>query len=448
MKILYFDCFSGISGDMFLGAMLDIGVKEDYLRQQLNLLNVSGYQLDIYQDQRKGITGTKAKVTLVNDHDEHNHNHHDEHHHNHHHEHHHNHHHEHHHNHDHEHHYNHDHEHHHEHHDRNLYNITELINNSALNSNIKNLSIKMFKHIAEAEAKIHGKTIEDVHFHEVGAIDSIIDIVGAAICIDYIKVNKIIFSTIAVGGGFVHCAHGKFPVPAPATVEILKGIKITSGDVEKELTTPTGAAIVKVIANEFTNSKNFTISKIGYGIGHRDNPIPNVLRVFVGEVEDSLNNTPYYLKESAKVIECNIDDGNPEIYPYVIEQLFDAGAMDVWLTPIVMKKGRSALTISVMCHQELVNKMTEILFFETSTIGVRTYDVDKVMLKRNFITINTPYGEVVFKTTTSGDNDIRFKPEYEDCKRIASTHNIPLNKVYELVNKLFKSPNTTKKEHK
>ncbi|MBM7616362.1 nickel pincer cofactor biosynthesis protein LarC [Alkaliphilus hydrothermalis] len=409
MKVLYFDCFSGISGDMFLGAMLDIGVKEEYLRQQLDLLKVSGYQLKVYSDERKGITGTRAKVQLVHEHN-HNHSHHHL-----------------------------QHDHHLDHHHRNLQDITKIINHSQLNDHVKKISLEMFHHIAVAEAKIHGKSLNDVHFHEVGAIDSIVDIVGAAICIDCLKVDKVIFSTIAVGGGFVHCAHGIFPVPAPATVEILKGIKITSGGVEKELTTPTGAAIVKALANEFSDNKDFIIEKIGYGIGGRDNPIPNVLRVFLGKVEDIPLRLSYTEKEQAKVLECNIDDSNPEVYPYIMERLFEAGAMDVWMTPIVMKKGRTATTLSVLCSQELMEDMLNILFLETSTIGVRSYDVEKTMLKRSFVMIDTPYGSVTFKTVSYNGKEIKYKAEYEDCRRIAKEHKLPLNQVYDTVNKIYQN---------
>ncbi|GAB6087690.1 nickel pincer cofactor biosynthesis protein LarC [Alkaliphilus crotonatoxidans] len=407
MKILYFDCFSGISGDMFLGAMLDIGVPEETLRQGLDKLQLPGYSLEVFTDQRRGITGTRVNVQLLHDHS-HGHHHKDDHH---------------------------DHVHHHQH--RNLYDIKKIINQSQLSQAVKEMSITIFTHIAEAEAKIHGKSLEEVHFHEVGAIDSIVDIVGAAICIHALPVDKILFSTVAVGSGFVNCAHGRFPVPAPATAELLRGIKITSGEVEKELTTPTGAAIVKALADEIIDHKDFTIERIGYGIGERDNPVPNVLRVYLGEIDYS-NDEPVKEVPLNKVIECNIDDSNPEIYPYVMERLLEAGAMDAWLTPIVMKKGRSATTLTVLCDRNHLDTMVDIIFEETTTIGVRTYDVSKVMMDRRIVTLETPYGPVSYKSVFHNGREIKFKPEFEDCKRIALDYKLPINQVYETLRDIYR----------
>lgn len=424
MKILYFDCFSGISGDMFLGAMIDIGVPQETLRESLQKLNLPGYKLQIYTDQRKGITGTRVDVKLLHDesgvpsiadhHHGHPHHHETDHHHDH------------------------DHHDHHHHVHRNINDIKKIIDDSGLSDSVKKLSLNMFSHIALAEAKIHGKPLEEVHFHEVGAVDSIVDIVGAAICANFLRVDKILFSTIAVGGGFVNCAHGKFPVPAPATVEILKGIKITSGEVEKELTTPTGAAIVKVLADEITNRKEFTIEKIGYGIGKRDNPIPNVLRVFLGEMDSVAIQQPAKGNQVDKIIECNIDDSNPEIYPFVMERLLAAGAMDAWLTPIIMKKGRSAIKLAALCRSSKLDEMIQIIFEETTTIGVRTYDVSKVMMDRKLITLQTPYGPVGFKSIFRNGKEVKFKPEFEDCKKIALDYKIPINQVYETLKEIYK----------
>ncbi|SHJ96826.1 hypothetical protein SAMN02745883_00942 [Caminicella sporogenes DSM 14501] len=249
MKILYYDCFSGISGDMNLGALIDLGVDTDYLLKELSKLGLnSEYKIKIEKKNKNGIEGTKVDVILQHEHKKHHH----------------------------------DKKHHHHVH-RNLKDIEEIINSSTLNDSIKKLSISMFMKIAEAEAKVHGKTLYEVHFHEVGAIDSIIDIVGAAICIDYLKPDKIVASHVQVGGGFVECAHGLIPVPAPATVEILKGIPIKSGIVPFETTTPTGAAILAVNVDEFTDKVDMTIEKVGYGVGSRDLEIPNVLRVYLGK---------------------------------------------------------------------------------------------------------------------------------------------------------------------
>ncbi|GAA0181646.1 hypothetical protein SH2C18_41520 [Clostridium sediminicola] len=280
MKILYYDCFAGISGDMNLGAMIDLGVKEEYLKEELAKLNLDGeFQIEVKRDSRKGISGTKVDVVLLNQHEHHHHNeenhccgHHgdhqccNEHKHVHINE---------------EHGHSHSHSHSHEH--RNLIHIEKIINESSLNNNVKELSKKMFLKVAEAEAKVHGKDLYEVHFHEVGATDSIVDIIGAAICLDYLKVDEVMASTVQVGGGFVKCAHGLMPVPAPATAEILKGIPITSGIIKYEATTPTGAAILATTVKEFTDSKDFTIEKTGYGVGTIDKEIPNILRVFLAK---------------------------------------------------------------------------------------------------------------------------------------------------------------------
>lgn len=442
MRILYYDCFSGISGDMNLGAMIDLGIDKDYLIGELSKLNISGYNIEVSIDNRKGITGTKVKVRLESEevhhhHDEHDHNysHHHEHDH-HHHEHSHDH------NHIHDHHSHGEHVHSHgesEHQHRNLKDIEDIIDNSSLSERVKALSKKIFLKVAEAEAKIHGKPLMEVHFHEVGALDSIIDIIGAAICLDYLKVDKVMAGSVELGGGFVKCAHGLFPVPAPATAEILKGIPIKLGAVPFETTTPTGAAILAAIVDEFTDKKEFTINKVAYGIGHRDTEIPNVLRVYLGEVQEKTafgeaaveKNSKVY--EEAFVLECNIDDMNPELYDYVMEKLFNEGSMDVFMTPIIMKKGRPGIKLSVLCDESIEKKLIEVLLRETTTLGVRKYKVEKSMLKREFSSLQTRYGEVRVKTAYLNGEKVKCKPEYDDCKRIALDKNIPINAVYEEV---------------
>lgn len=262
MKILYYDCFAGISGDMNLGAMIDAGVDKDYLIKELSKLSINGeFEIEIKRDSRKGIEGTKVDVILSSE--EHHHCENDQHENEHVHEQHHN-----------------KHEHH-SHVHRNLKDIEDIINSSELNENVKSLSLSMFKKVAEAEAKVHGKPLYEVHFHEVGAVDSIVDIVGAAICLDYIKADKIISSPVELGGGFVKCAHGIIPIPAPATVEILKGIPVKTGKIPYETTTPTGAAILAVSVQEFSDTNEFIIEQTGYGVGGRDTEIPNILRIFI-----------------------------------------------------------------------------------------------------------------------------------------------------------------------
>lgn len=468
MRILYYDCFSGISGDMNLGALIDLGVPKDYLIMELEKLNISGYEIEVSEDNRKGITGTKVKVKLDCECDSGSHYGDDK---NHGHEHHHHHEHSEHHNHErgqeHNHqndkaHHHHDnnqvegHNHHHmdeahnihhqhtehlhthdnEHHQhRNLKDIEAIINNSQLNDNVKKLSLKMFLKVAEAEAKIHGKPLMEVHFHEVGAVDSIVDIIGSAIGLDYLKVDKVLSASVELGGGFVKCAHGLFPVPAPATAEILKGIPVKLGAVPVETTTPTGAAILAATVDEFTDKKEFVVNKIAYGIGQRDTVIPNVLRVYLGEIHEAAADTEGCEEEEAFILECNIDDMNPELYDYTIERLFELGAMDVFMTPIIMKKGRPGIKLSVLCSVEKEVSMTKLLLKETTTLGVRKYKVHKTMLKREFSTVKTSFGEIRVKTSLLNGERIKAKPEYEDCKRVAKENNISISLVYEEVNK-------------
>jgi pyridinium-3,5-bisthiocarboxylic acid mononucleotide nickel chelatase len=310
MKILYYDCFAGISGDMNLGAMLDMGVDQKYLLKELDNLPIDSYKIKVYKDKRGGITGTKVDVIVPpqkkasSRHTQKK---------------------------------------------RTFRDITRMIRQSNLSANVKRISIDIFTRLARAEGKIHGHKIEDVHFHEVGAIDSIIDIVGAAICLDYLKVDKVISSPIQVGSGIINCSHGTLPVPAPATAEVLQGIPIKTGLVPFEATTPTGAAIIAATAVSFTEKIDFTPLKIGYGLGSKDSSIPNVLRLFLGEISANDAKADDPETGEAVIIECNIDDMNPEFYDALMERLFAAGAHDVFLTPIIMKKSRPAVMVSVLC---------------------------------------------------------------------------------------------------
>jgi uncharacterized protein (TIGR00299 family) protein len=433
MKILYYDCFCGISGDMNLAALIDLGVPKEYLIQELLKLNLNlEYEIKIQQAAKLGITGTRVDVMLkdefndkvrISEQASHEHSHHqdEDHHHddnNHDHEH----------SHIHEHtHSNEEHAHNHEHHHRNLKDIEEIINLSDLSNKVKELSLKMFIKVAEAEAKVHGKPLYEVHFHEVGAIDSIVDIVGAAICLDYLNVDKIIASPVQVGGGFVKCAHGLMPVPAPATTEILKNIPINTGIVQFETTTPTGAAILSANAQEFISKVDFSITKVAYGIGHRDLEIPNVLRVYLGEKES------FEKVEKQYIIETNIDDMNPEIYGYIEEKLFEAGALDVFKTPIVMKKGRPGVKLSVLVDEKNEKALLDIIFEETTSIGVRKYEVEKIMLDREFSKVKTEYGDITVKKSYYKGKLVKYKPEYEECKIIAKEKDIAIDKIYKAV---------------
>lgn len=388
LKVLYYDCFSGISGDMNLAALVDLGVPGTFLINELKKLNLTGYTVKITSDQRNSIFGTNVNVKLNNDQSENYH--------------------------------------------RHLSDIVRIIESSELNDTVKSKSLKMFQKLAEAEAKVHGKDINEIHFHEVGAIDSIIDIVGAAICIDYLKPEKILCSSVELGSGMVKCAHGIFPVPAPATAEILKNIPVKTGNQPFEATTPTGAVILACNVDEFTNQDNFFTIKTGYGIGYKKSEIPNVLRVFSGELKESKEQ-----KMLHTIFECNIDDMNSEILEYVMNKLFDAGADDVFITPIIMKKSRNGSKLNVLCQSSIKEIVTKILINETSTFGFRSYPVNKTEIKRDFVELETKYGKVRIKRAIHKNEVIKQKPEYEDCVKIAKENNIPIIEVYRKIEKLL-----------
>lgn len=403
MKILYYDCFSGISGDMNLAALIDIGVDKDYILKELLKLNFNDYKIEIEKDSRKGIQGTKVNVILnkSNEYQSITHKHEN----------------------------NKEFKHFHEH--RNLKDIENIINSSTLKENVKENALKIFKKVQKAEAKIYGKPLGEIHFHDVGAVDSIIDIVGAAICLDYLKIDKIKASTIEVGSGFAKCEHGMLPLPAPATAEILKNMPIKS-KVSFEATTPTGAAILANYADEFTDEKNFKITKIGYGIGHEDiGDIPNILRVFIGEEFEHKEDD--YLTDEVLVMECNIDDMNPELYEYVIGLLFDQGALDVYMIPIIMKKQRPAVKLNVLCRIEQEDNIKDIILTNTTTLGFRKYKVNRSMLRREIDKVDTKYGEITVKSAYYKGNKIKSKPEYEECKKAALKNNIAISEVYKEV---------------
>ncbi len=428
MTVLYYDCFSGISGDMNLGAMVDLGVDPEYLRKELGKLKAGSFWLEFKKEQRKGITGTRAYVHLTEHNDpikagqqskqtlNHDHPHlpNQE--------------------------QNHGQEKYHGFHERNLEEIREIINHSSLNNTVKKRSLAIFTRIAEAEAKIHGKSVNEIHFHEVGAIDSIVDIVGAALCLEYLKPDRIISSSVEVGGGFVKCEHGIFPVPAPATAEILQNIPIKSGSVQSETTTPTGAAILATVVNEFNDNVHMIIRKTGYGIGSKDFDIPNVLRVHMGELADSAATD--LETQAAYIIECNIDDMNPEMYGHIMDLLFEKGADDVFITPIIMKKARPASKLSVLCGTKIADEIVNILITHTTTLGVRKHKVEKMMLKRDFQQIKTRFGPVTVKTAFYKGKRLRTKPEFEDCVRIAKENNIPVQAVYQEINKIIVNLNS------
>ncbi|MCB1775865.1 MAG: nickel pincer cofactor biosynthesis protein LarC [Candidatus Competibacteraceae bacterium] len=380
MKILYYDCFAGISGDMHLAALLDLGVDHHAWRQELAKLNLEGYQVQIGRASRKGITGTQVHVVVDSQQPE----------------------------------------------PRNLRQIETLIGRSALPDAIQARAMDVFWRLAAVEARIHGTTLDRIHFHEVGALDAIVDIVGGVIALDWLKVERVLCSPVELGSGMAHCEHGVLPVPAPATLELLKAAPVRLGAVPFEATTPTGAALLMSGVDEFVERPAFSIQRIGYGVGHRDGPIPNVLRVCLGEQA-----APARREEELCVLECNIDDMNPECYDHVLERLFAEGALDAWLTPVQMKKNRPGILLSVLGSPEQASRLTERLLIETTTLGVRQYPVTRTALAREIVQVMTPYGEVAIKLARHQGQTLRAKPEYEDCKRLALACGAPIHQVYE-----------------
>jgi uncharacterized protein (TIGR00299 family) protein len=436
MKILYYDCFSGISGDMNLGALIDLGVSRETLISGLQKLNTGGWRLDITRDQRHGIAGTRVTV-ITRENEEHYHGHdqgngYD-------------------HGHIHDHGNGYDHGHIHDHgngydhghiHDhgnghsgehRNLADIEKIVMESGLKPAVRELAMKIFRHIAVAEAAVHEKPLEEIHFHEVGAIDSIVDIVGAAICLDDLGVDRVYVSEIELGGGMVRCQHGLLPVPAPATERIIIGFPVHTGGVSFEATTPTGAAIIAATAEPLPPSLKYVIRKSGYGIGQKNNPArPNILRVFLAETVDREETG-----HQARLIECNIDDMNPETSEYISGRLFEAGAGDVWFTPVIMKKGRPAYTLSIICEEEQVAAVREIIFTETTTIGLRVTTFTKETLHREFEEIETRFGRVLIKKSYFNGVLVSMKPEAGRCASIAQETGLPMKQVMNEINSLI-----------
>ncbi|MCA1756527.1 MAG: nickel pincer cofactor biosynthesis protein LarC [Bacteroidales bacterium] len=383
MKILYYECFSGISGDMNLGAMIDIGVEELYLRNELSRLNLKGWELAVEKEKRHGITGTKVTVIPTRE----------------------------------------------EHHHRHPGDIEKIIEESTLSGNVKRIASAIFREVALAESKVHDIPYESVHFHEVGAVDSIIDIVGAAICYDRLGIDKVHISTLELGGGMVKCAHGVLPVPAPATIEIVRGLPVITGGVSFEATTPTGAAIVKALGTSFGAAPGLIIEKTGYGIGQKEGiERPNMLRVSVAETVETAK-----YKDDAFIAECNIDDMNPEWYEYITGLLFKAGASDVWLTPIIMKRNRPATKLSLLCAGDKLDILKNIILRESTTVGLRIIAAGKVALERSIEVIDTPMGKFRIKVSRLDGKVATAKAEFSDCSDAATRNNIPLKDVYRYI---------------
>jgi uncharacterized protein (TIGR00299 family) protein len=425
MRIAYLECFSGMSGDMFLGALVDAGVAPQKLEETVAALNI-GARLEFSRVVRSGISATKVDVWVDGEKDlpreeywerkahEHTHEH-----------------------------EGHPHSHPgkipraevpapHEHahsHGRGLGEIRQIISGASISERAKKTAITIFEALGRAEAKIHNTSIENVHFHEVGAVDAIVDIVCAAVGAEALEVEEIICSPLNLGGGMVKCAHGTFPVPAPAAVELLAHAPVYSSGLQAELVTPTGAAIVRTLASRFAAFPEMKIQKSGYGAGSRDFPgHPNVVRLTVGEaVSESL--AAKTASEAITILEANLDDLNPQVFGYVMDRLLGEGALDAFGMPVQMKKNRPGMLLTVLCRPEDTNKLTELIFTETTTLGVRRRNEIRQTLARRWETVRTQWGDVRIKIASMNGTVTNYAPEYEDCRRIAEEQHVPLKQV-------------------
>jgi pyridinium-3,5-bisthiocarboxylic acid mononucleotide nickel chelatase len=430
MRIAYLECFSGISGDMFLGALVDAGVPAALLQETVGALDI-GARLEISRVNRSGISAVKVDVYARGEkdrpreqHEHPGHPHHD-----------------------------HDHDHSHpvellEHnyakgetasrvgapaphtheHGRGLQEIREIIGKADISEAAKAKAIAIFAALGKAEAKIHDRDIETIHFHEVGAVDAIVDIVCAAVGAEALEVDEIICSSLNVGGGTVECAHGTFPVPAPATVELLKDAPVYSSGIEAELVTPTGAAIVKTLCSRFAAFPAMKIRKSGYGAGSRDFPgHANVARLTVGEAD--IGFAANVSQQTITVLEANLDDLNPQVFGYVMDRLLEEGALDAFGAPVQMKKTRPGTLLTVLCRPEDASKLTQLLFAETTTLGIRRRDESRQALTRKWVTVDTRWGQVRMKVASMNGTVTNYAPEYEDCRLIAAAYHVPLKSV-------------------
>jgi uncharacterized protein (TIGR00299 family) protein len=386
--LAYFDCFSGISGDMTLGALVDLGVPLNWLTDQLRRLPLENFDVKVTSAHRNGIHAKFVKVEAFDDRAA-----------------------------------------------RNFSQIRTLIENSPLTDLVKSTSLQIFQKLAEAEARIHSCSIDAVHFHEVGGIDAIVDIVGTALGLEYLAIKKIIASPIPLGKGFVTCSHGELPVPVPATLGILKGVPVYGTTVPHELVTPTGAAIISASAQGFEAMPDMVIEKIGYGAGQRDlADRPNLLRIILGnEPQTATGLSEGLLEDRIEIIETSIDDMNPELFGHLMDRLFEDGALDVCWIPIYMKKNRPATMLQVLCKNDRRDILIYRILSETTTLGVRYYESGRRLLWRDQLEIETSYGKIVVKRVKDPQGNIRIIPEYEVCQKIARQQDIPLRIVYDTV---------------
>lgn len=378
MLTLYFDCVAGASGDMILAALLAAGLDEAALRERLAALRIPGFDLQVERVQKNGIGAVHVEVVVDDDAPE-----------------------------------------------RHLGDLVAVVERADLPQAIRDKSIAILRRIGEVEARIHAAPdANHVHLHELGGLDTLVDVVGAVSGIDLLAAERVVCSPIPLARGFTRSAHGRIPVPAPATVALLEGAPVTGIDLEGENVTPTGAALLTSLASSFGPIPAMTLRSVGYGAGRKEWAIPNVLRVLLGEAE-----TRDVHLETLSVLETNVDDLNPETYDYVMARLFAAGALDVYLTPVQMKKNRPATLLSVLCRPAAVDALSEILFAETSTLGIRRHDVSRACLPREIRAVDTPYGPIRMKVARWGERE-KAAPEYEDCRRAAEAHGAPLREVY------------------
>jgi len=380
MKIAYFDCIAGASGDMILGALIDAGLPEAALRERLTALKLVDFELRSRRVQKHTFSATKVDVIVAKDVPE-----------------------------------------------RHLADILAIVDESELPAAIRAQATAIFRRIGEAEAAIHGTDLAHVRLHELGGVDTIVDVVGALVGLDALGIERVYASPLPLGRGFIRGSHGQIPLPAPATVSLLKGAPVIGSEIEMELVTPTGAALLSTLAAGFGPIPPMTLTAVGYGAGGRDLAIPNVLRLLIGE-DAAIATHPE--EETVTVLETNIDDLNPEIYDYVMARLFGAGALDVFLSPIQMKKNRPATLLRVICPPHAAQALTDILFAETSTLGVRRQTMTRQCLPRTTEAVETRFGSVRVKVAHLPDGTTRAAPEYEDCRRLAETHGVPLQEVY------------------
>jgi uncharacterized protein (TIGR00299 family) protein len=380
MKGLYFDLIGGASGDMILGALVDAGLSIDVLRSELSRLNIPEFEINSSRVEKNGFSAVKVNVDVTDQPPE-----------------------------------------------RHLEEINQIIHKSSLSDSVKSRALRVFENIAQTEARIHNKPVDQVHLHELGGTDTIIDVTGALIGLEILEITSISSSPVPVGRGFIKGAHGQIPLPSPATLSLLKGVPVFGREVEAELVTPTGAALLVEIAEDFGPPPPMVIESIGYGAGGRDLPIPNLLRILVGDITDTGAST----FERLLVLETNLDDLNPEIYPYVVDRLFTEGALDVTMIPIQMKKNRPGTQIQVLCDHFQGEKLKSILFQETTTLGIRRYHVDRHALARRTVTVKTPFGDIRVKVAVTDQGAEKISPEYEDCKLLAEESNLPISQIYQ-----------------